>query len=100
MIKEITGHRSDALDVYEVTSEQQKKRISEVLATKTCTVREDVMAENQNKCKTKQEESVTKVVNPSASTIEHLGKVIDNVVSKKKDDQKVLIQLEIEISNK
>ena len=43
MIKEITGHHSDALDLYEVTSDQQKKCISEVLATKSCTVSKAVL---------------------------------------------------------
>ena len=97
IIKEITGHHSDALNLYEVTSEQQKKNVSEVLASKPSTVSKANVVENEAK---KVEENVTKLVNPTTSTVEQLGRVIDTVMSNKKDDQKVIIRLEIELCNK
>ena len=39
LVKEYSGHRSDALDQYQITSDKQKQMISEVLAcnvTKKC----------------------------------------------------------------
>ena len=31
MVKEVTGHRSDALDCYQITSEEQREKVSSVL---------------------------------------------------------------------
>ena len=38
IIKEMSGHKSDAVDCYAVTSEEQKQKVSNILGSKPCTV--------------------------------------------------------------
>ena len=38
LVKEISGHWSDAIDAYQVTSHEQKKQISHILANKSSTI--------------------------------------------------------------
>ena len=72
-------------------------KISKVLATKPCIVNKSSDEQIET---TKPKENVTKVVNPTTSTLEQLGKVINTVKSNKKEDQKVIICLEIELCKK
>ena len=107
LVKELTGHRSDAVDQYQLTSEAQRQNISELLAmkpsVKEATPNVTVAKKDEvNQC----EKDETCTNNTSRyecgveTSKEQVDQVIDAVFRNKKDNEKVVIKLEIEISSK
>ena len=106
IIKEVTGHRSDAVDAYQITSAEQKQRVSDVMACKpssTC-----VSDTNETSIKSKSEgidnvkvasTSVTSDVGTEYSkvNVDRLGCMVNEIVNKnvKKGTTKIKIEIEI-----
>ena len=117
IVKEITGHRSDAVDAYQVTSAAQKRKVSDIIARKssTCTISERNITEkyvNQDQT----EDNVTKVKENETNTtlvsvkqrdgsevtnmkVEDIGCMITSVLKKNVTKGKTKIKIEIEIEH-
>ena len=105
IIREITGHKSDTLDKYAVTSDAQKTEISRILAgnkkessnskstaeTKLDSNDGKINLEDNSKCSCS---SSKKVLN--SGEIPKIGEMIENIVSKKKGCR-TLVKIEIKI---
>ena len=109
LIREITGHRSDAIDKYAVTSDAQRTDISDILAgNKKQMSNESHVVENQNDVKEPQHTNVepkpdehhcscNKRVLKSSETA-HLGDLVTNIVNSKKGS-KTIVRIEIEFTD-
>ena len=106
LVKEATGHRSDAVDSYQITSDEQRQSLSKIIAggaSSTVSVNPENVVET--------EPQVIKEVNvvsdgPSTNKIctcgindKNIGDVIGNIVSSVKSKGKTVIKLEIEINH-
>ena len=90
IIKEITGHRSDALDKYAMTSEEQKEYASNVLAgshksNTSNNSNENTSGESIQVCVKGQTDEASKSLlcdcKKNTSTIEDKGQIVDLVQS-------------------
>ena len=110
IVKECTGHTSDAIDKYQITSVEQKKQVSKILANKPTVkvVNSDVKMQESSK------ESVGNVPNIVSVTVPNdtkkevcqcqmkqndVGNMINSIIEKNKDKCKMVIKLEIELSH-
>ena len=100
LIKEVTGHRSDAVDNYAETSDVQCEMISNIIdgnATSTVSRPPPV-------CETKQVPKVENIVKTctcgatSDINTKNIGFVVDNIMSKLDQTGKTTIKLQIEIT--
>ena len=105
LVKEATGHRSDAVDAYQVTSDEQRSVMSKVIACPTVENQISVDQEGTNtSCSNVSELSKTdgnckiSVCNCGKST-SNVGDIIEKIVVASKGKGKTTIKLEIEISN-
>ena len=101
LVKEVTGHRSDAVDAYQITSDEQRESLSKIIAgetSKTC--------ENVGKVTTK--DAIVPVVEASCDKCRctchkqnrlNVGEIVNEMVSKNMKTGKTVIKLEIEITN-
>ena len=99
MIREITGHCSDALDRYEVTSEDQKIHISNVLAGN-----ETVNSPKQQvtDSKVRENETITSECSCNKKVMKmqdapKIGEIIGDIMKQKKG-RKTLVKIEIEFT--
>ena len=119
--EKISGHRSDAIDSYQVTSHEQQKEFSNILAVKpsniTCReVTEFPNSSNNEKVDKEIDENSANGgninVSPSQvmvksgdvkqSTVDkshNIGTLIDNIVNANQKKGKTVIKIEIEISH-
>ena len=103
LITEATGHRSDALDCYVVTSHEQRQHMSNVIAncndkSKVETI--SVPPENAG-VEAQSDSTVIKTCSCgglSNITTKNLGALVDNVVSKVEQKGVIKIKIEIEIT--
>ena len=106
LVKEATGHRSDAIDKYQITSDEQREQMSKVIAgtsVKPCTVSKVTDIENNSenadsKCATPAKPCSIKTCT-CGSNVSNVGEIIQNIVNVSKQKGKTVIKLEIEISN-
>ena len=95
-MKEATGHKSDAVDAYQVTGEHQRKLISNVVQSNLGSKSE----KNEDKCS---EVSETKVeVECScikAKSSVDVGEILKQVMSANSKKGKTIVRMEIEIDN-
>ena len=111
LVKEMTGHTSDAVDCYQITSEEQKKRMCQIIAN---THVEGVGNSKGPDSEEKSEESTVKSnitvmqIEPkeakscncdSKATASNVGDVIEKIVKTSKGMGKTVIEIEIEIHN-
>ena len=101
IVKELTGHQSDAIDAYQITSDEQRQTLSEIIAGRKEKVQECDKSESCNL-----EVVVGDVASPKtvgcacmnrtikASQSEEIGKMISELISKKRG-QCATIKLEI-----
>ena len=110
LVKEVTGHRSDVIDCYQITSEAQRQTLSEIIASKpvpksvsasvgkcpeTSIKESDQLADNSECDNVK----VMKVCNCSNGLSgDTIAKLVDGVLGKISGDQKAVIKFQIEIS--
>ena len=113
LVKECTGHRSDAIDKYQITSDAQRQQMSEIMADDTSNnVKELVVIDNDSKVDDKVVEIVPKVSNVTITRNEsdaiHANpnldsNSVDNLVTKLlegvKKQGKSTIKIQIEIHN-
>ena len=120
LVREISGHRSDAIDTYQVTSHKQRKEISSILVNKPSNVTAREIVIGEVKCREKVEnvseegnaEIVTKPLSEESSQItvteglkkqqesdqtKSVGEIINSIVEKTKKGGKTKIRIEIEI---
>ena len=104
----MTGHVSDAIDCYQITSDDQRQKLSSIIAG-------EHVSESSNSVKLVETvESVTecKEVEKIAENSElkvtckcqkenyiNVGSIVNEMISKNKKTGKTIIKLEIEISN-
>ena len=105
LVKEVTGHRSDAVDCYQITSEAQREKLSNIIAcpsvpdtvepiSKEAQVTNNSVSEDHHEppqctCKCQRHES-RKV---------SVGEIINETIEKHLKDGKTIIKVEIEINN-
>lgn len=101
LVRELTGHRSDAVDQYQVTSKKQRQYVSEILGSKP-TIPDTEECENDIHSDEKKEpersNAEAKKVSVCSDSKEQVANVIDAIFRNKKHDEKVVIKFEIEIS--
>ena len=121
LVKEISGHRSDAIDAYQVTSHEQKKQISHILANKpsTITCQEfDTLPIDVNNDQSVQKDKASPVIGDhvtqnasqvsvktdevTRSTVirsQNIGSMINDIIEKNDKKGKTIIKIEIEITH-
>ena len=102
LVKEFTGHSSDVVDKYQVTSNEQRKHLSEVISGDNC-VKSTKTDGNITECNFElavgqSESSLSCACSKKVLNVQELsdiGKVIDQLVSKKRGS-KATVKLSIE----
>ena len=100
LIKEVTGHRSDAVDNYAETSDVQPKMISNIIDGNTASTVSIPPPVTDTKQLSKVE-NVVKTCTCGANsdiTTKNVGFVVDNIMSKLDQTGKTTIKLQIEIT--
>ena len=106
LVKEATGHRSDAIDKYQITSDEQREAMSRVISgpiVKSHTISKTrVMTEPvENEVKT--EDVTSKPCRVKSCTcgenVTNVCEILEKIVTASKQKGKTVIKLEIEISN-
>ena len=102
LVKESTGHRSDAVDTYQVTSMQQREMMSKILHG------QNVRKKGENVAKT--DKAVTTETSKKGTSVEfkcmcqssnqqQLGEIIAKLVKENNHKGKVIVKVEIELHN-
>ena len=111
IIKEISGHKSDTVDCYAITSDEQKQEISAIIAQKPqggqvmeqeC--KEITETEVRSEANDTKQESFMSVKHEGkalscALNSSNVGQIIENIIEKTKGKAKTVIKLEIEITH-
>ena len=104
-MKEFPGHKSDAVDQYQVASDQQRQMISKVIEGESSKDSKENIDKSQgnseqdievNECKATGS-CVCEKIMPQCN-VEEIGDIIDKIVKTKKD-VKTVVRFEIEFSN-
>ena len=107
LVKEYTGHRSDAVDYYQIISDKQRETLSEILACPSNTeCKEKINEIKQSEQKSESEPTVTvvkenctcKCMQHSSNTSEQVAKIVSEVFSKNMKTGTTIIKLEIELT--
>ena len=106
LVKEVTGHCSDALDCYQITSEQQREMLSKVMSgnnNPNCIESGDKVEEvaSNKECETSETaiQCTCKCKVHKALKGQNIGEIVNEVVSRNMKTGKTIIKLEIEIVN-
>ena len=102
LVKEATGHRSDAVDQYQITNEAQHQAMSKIIAGENVeTSTESVSAKPQidkNIIVTDQENSVMNICK-CQSNDNDIDQMVEKIVKATRKEGKTKIKIEIEICN-
>ena len=104
LIIKVTGHRSDAVDVYAETSDEQRKMISNIIDRKESLKPTSTVSTPPPESERKDEKTADAVIKQctcggnSDFTAKNIGLVIDNIMSKLDQKGKTTIKLQIEIT--
>ena len=106
LIKEMSGHRSDAVDAYAVTSEDQRSKMSRILAEKPSNVTATtVKSSNLSEQKVIVDKPTRPLVetkctcgNSESVNVKNVGMIIDSIMSKLDQKGKTVIKLQIEVT--
>ena len=105
LVKEVTGHRSDAVDCYQITSEEQREKLSTIIA---CNVEENIEKSSNNVEKNVDKtREITKIDSESCTCkcLKHsnyktnIGEIVNEMVERNLKTGKTVIKLEIHIQN-
>ena len=102
LVKEFTGHVSDAVDKYQITSDEQRETISKIIRGEKCT--EVPKPSRQMEISVQDKSGVSSVgcscskQNVQISEISQVGTLINDIVSRRKES-KTVIKLEISFEN-
>ena len=121
LVKEISGHRSDAIDKYTVTSHEQRKEISNILAVKpnttTCreltnfpisspegniNIKDNEQVNKDEHSKETPSQVKVKTVQVAKSTVvrsQNVGQLVSDIVNANQNKGKTVIKIEIEITH-
>ena len=106
LVKEFTGHRSDAVDSYQVTSFEQRQMLSKVVQgvhnnstlckTKECECKNSEKLVKVDECKEKvTSENLEKVeVTPG-----NVAAIVTELLKSTKNNKKTVIRIEVEVHN-
>ena len=109
LVKEMTGHASNAVDKYQQTGDHQRKLISEVLAGNTSTISVPPPLQSEQNSEQKTAMIELKANQPSAGEVKkanvhnvwgdgNVGDMINSLIESIKSDGKSKICIKIEIS--
>ena len=110
-MKEITGHVSDVVDAYQITSKEQRQNILEILQAKPSTSVvgsvNDVNYCQNEKTEGKKYEKIDRMLDKCPSkcdckaqeTPSNISEIIQNLVEASGKNGKVTIKVEIEVKN-
>ena len=107
LVKETTGHSSDAIDKYQITSDEQRQMMSEVIAGRHVDqVREVEIAKTEAK-KNSDKETIDDVCSSCKSCerkvpkvdASNVGGVVKELIKHHKNDGKTVIKIQIEITS-
>ena len=113
LVNQCTGHRSDAIDKYQITSDAQRRQMSEIMAEDISNnVKELVVIDNDSKVDDKVVENVPKVSNVTITRNESdaihanpnldsnsVGNLVTKLLEGVKKQGKSTIKIQIEIHN-
>ena len=109
LVKEFTGHQSDAVDKYQITNDMQRENLSKILRNDQninplCGNDSAVEVKTKETC-SKGENSNDKCLsectckcNSKNVTVSNIGDIIEKIVNCKKTEGKTVIKLQIEMS--
>ena len=107
LVKECTGHASDAIDKYQITSDEQREMLSSIIAHKheTNVTEKAHIAKNETKVEISPEVKVTVTQNEKLCTCgnvtsikqQNVGDLVTEIVEKVGKDSKNVIKIQIEI---
>ena len=106
LVKEATGHTSDAVDKYQITSDQQRREMSKILAGNTsndeviclpCNGTRHSKA-NVNESEFVKETDQSKSINVGTK-VGDVGDMVNKIIATNSKKGKTVIRIEIEISN-
>ena len=102
LVKEATGHRSDAVDAYQVTSDAQRSEMSKIIAcpslsTVTSDDSKSVISDVSDICNADDKCKIS--VCKCKEGASNVGDIIEKIVNTSKSKGKTTIKLEIEITN-
>ena len=105
LVKEVTGHRSDAIDCYQITSDEQRQKLSEIIA---CSNTENVPNKEETLTKATEISKESDLPNKNACTctcskhspkMNNIAEIISEVVERNLKTGKFIIKVKIEINN-
>ena len=109
LVKEATGHQSDAIDAYQITSDDQRKMLSEIIAKKPCeTVTKISVNSRSNQKKEVQCDESSIAVNgkdvgvcicKSKPESLKVTEIVNDAIKECTNKGKTVIKIQIEISN-
>ena len=102
LVKEATGHTSDAVDKYQITSDQQRRVMSDILAGHKSVENSVEINVNEGKSETKEsghnsDEAIAK--SQAHSDPKSVGELVTKIIEKNTKKGKTVIKIEIEITN-
>ena len=105
LVKEATGHRSDAVDKYQVTSHEQLRKMSDILQSKpnTTSVEVDANSSENNHQKITENEVKVMVKTGNAKVKDgqidsmNVASIVSNIIDQTKGQGKTTIKIQIEI---
>ena len=106
LVKEVTGHRSDAVDAYQLTSDEQREQISRVISGESGEkFTKHVVECDQNKTSTSETEKQSKSPPSCICTCErhiglNIGQLVNETISRNIKEGTTIIKLEIELASK
>ena len=106
LVKECTGHRSDAVDKYQITSEEQRQKLSEIIGYEHTTEIREVQDPNQividshpSSLIEKSDVSVAKNNQKLQVDASNVSEIVDGIIKGMKGKDTTRIKIEIEIIN-
>ena len=106
LVKEVTGHRSDAVDCYQLTSDEQREEISRVISGESVVKYDKSCKKNEESGEVKLSDSQVQRPNSvcCCNCEKHvglnIGQIINETISKNMKEGTTIIKLEIELCNK
>ena len=111
LVKEATGHSSDAIDKYQITSDEQREMMSKIIAGDVPNnVREveSIRVESPSAPKASEKEATIVMSNSDVECkcrkrefdVAHIGELIKGIIEGQQSSDKTVIKIEIEIAKK
>ena len=102
LVKEVTGHRSDAVDAYQITGHDQRKMISKVVQGEIVNVNKEKLDSNAKKLVNEPSNSPKRDKADSSChnvTAQNMSDLVTQILSASTKKGKTIVRLEIEIHN-